>query len=99
MPGLATCVTGLSRDVGTPSTRQSWSFHAVWLLPHPTVDSYPRLMAVDSDKKIEYDVFISHAREDKEDFVRPLAAALEARHLRPWYDEFTLRPGDSLRRS
>jgi TIR domain len=53
----------------------------------------------DSDKKIEFDVFISHAFEDKEGFVRALAQALEARHLRPWYDEFTLRPGDSLRRS
>lgn len=42
---------------------------------------------------------MSHAYEDKESFVRPLAAALEARRLRPWYDEFTLRPGDSLRRS
>ena len=31
--------------------------------------------------------------------MRPLADALEARRLRPWYDEFTLRPGDSLRRS
>lgn len=47
----------------------------------------------------EFDVFISHAHEDKEDFVRPLARALEARRLRVWYDEFTLRPGDSLRRS
>jgi hypothetical protein len=28
-----------------------------------------------------------------------LAEALIARNLRPWYDEFTLRPGDSLRRS
>lgn len=53
----------------------------------------------DHDKQLEYDVFISHAWEDKEGFVRSLAAALEARSLRPWYDEFTLRPGDSLRRS
>jgi hypothetical protein len=53
----------------------------------------------DSDRPIEFDVFISHAYEDKETFVRPLAEALVARNLRPWYDEFTLRPGDSLRRS
>ncbi len=51
------------------------------------------------DRQMEFDVFVSHAYEDKESFVRPLAAALEARRLRPWYDEFTLRPGDSLRRS
>lgn len=47
----------------------------------------------------EYDVFISHASEDKDSFVRELAHALETLRLSPWYDEFTLRPGDSLRRS
>lgn len=44
-----------------------------------------------------YDVFISHASEDKESVVRALANALEAEGLRVWYDEFTLRIGDSLR--
>jgi hypothetical protein len=53
----------------------------------------------DDTRPVEFDVFISHASEDKETFVRPLADALVARNLRPWYDEFTLRPGDSLRRS
>lgn len=46
----------------------------------------------------EWDVFISHAHEDKEDIVRPLAAALQAAGLRVWYDEFEMRIGDSLRR-
>ncbi|TIR04268.1 MAG: toll/interleukin-1 receptor domain-containing protein [Mesorhizobium sp.] len=46
-----------------------------------------------------YDVFISHASEDKEDFVRPLAAMLIEQHLDVWYDELVLRPGDSLRES
>jgi hypothetical protein len=50
-------------------------------------------------KSVEFDLFISHASEDKDGFVRDLASALEARRLRAWYDEFTLRPGDSLRRS
>ncbi len=45
-----------------------------------------------------YDVFISHATEDKEEVVRPLAHALVATGLRVWYDEFELRIGDSLRR-
>lgn len=45
----------------------------------------------------EYDVFISHATEDKEDVVRPLATALVSAGLRVWYDEFELRIGDSLR--
>ena len=46
-----------------------------------------------------WDVFVSHASEDKDAFVRPLAEALQAHGLRVWYDEFTLRVGDSLRRS
>jgi hypothetical protein len=44
-----------------------------------------------------HDVFISHASEDKDDFVRPLANALIAQGLNVWYDEMTLRIGDSLR--
>jgi hypothetical protein len=47
----------------------------------------------------EWDVFISHASEDMEDFVRPLAESLSRSGLRVWYDEFTLKVGDSLRRS
>ncbi len=45
-----------------------------------------------------YDVFISHASEDKDEVVRPLAEALRSEGLRVWYDEFELRIGDSLRR-
>ncbi len=47
----------------------------------------------------DYDVFISHATEDKNAFVRPLADALVKAGLRVWYDEFTLKLGDSLRAS
>lgn len=46
-----------------------------------------------------YDVFISHASEDKEDFVRPLAEKLIERGFNVWYDEFQLKIGDKLRRS
>jgi hypothetical protein len=48
---------------------------------------------------MEWDVFISHASEDKESFVRPLAKRLQERGLRVWFDEFTLTVGDSIRRS
>lgn len=48
--------------------------------------------------KKQYDVFICHAREDKERFVRELAETLRKKGLRVWYDEFTLSIGDSLRR-
>jgi len=45
----------------------------------------------------KYDVFISHASEDKDNVVRPLAHALQEKGLQVWYDEFELRIGDSLR--
>lgn len=44
-----------------------------------------------------YDVFISHASEDKDSIVRALANELVSQRLKVWYDEFTLRIGDSLR--
>lgn len=47
-----------------------------------------------SDKK--WDVFISHASEDKEDFVRPLAKDLQKCGVKVWYDEFELKVGNSL---
>jgi len=50
-------------------------------------------------KAIEWDVFVSHASEDKEVFARPLAEGLRRNGLKVWFDEFTLTIGDSLRRS
>jgi len=46
-----------------------------------------------------YDAFISHASEDKDSLVRPLAEALQKNGHSIWYDEFQLKVGDSLRRS
>ncbi|MBI4650156.1 toll/interleukin-1 receptor domain-containing protein [Candidatus Desantisbacteria bacterium] len=46
-----------------------------------------------------YDVFICHASEDKNSFVRPLAEILKKSNLEVWYDEFSLTIGDSLRES
>lgn len=45
----------------------------------------------------EHDVFISHASEDKDEIVRALANALVNQGIDVWYDEFSLRIGDSLR--
>lgn len=47
----------------------------------------------------QWDVFISHASEDKEAFVEPLAVALANAGLTVWYDKFSLSLGDSLSRS
>lgn len=45
-----------------------------------------------------FDFFISHAGEDKAEVAAPLAAALEAKGLRVWFDKAQLLPGDRLRR-
>lgn len=50
-------------------------------------------------KSERYDVFISHASEDKDGYVRPLAEGLSDEGLSVWYDEFELELGDSLRNS
>lgn len=44
----------------------------------------------------KYDLFISHASEDKDVIVRPLATILERMSVMVWYDEFSLQLGDSL---
>jgi hypothetical protein len=49
--------------------------------------------------KKRWDVFISHASEDKEDIAEPLALLLREMGLNVWYDDFVLRLGDRLRRS
>lgn len=45
-----------------------------------------------------YDLFLSHASEDKDLIARPLYTALTANGVSVWFDEATLELGDSLRR-
>lgn len=76
---------------------------------HPPADILWEVLPVeDSDKIAEqvrtnetllWDAFISHASEDKAGFVQPLADKLKAANLRIWYDDWSLKVGDSLRRS
>lgn len=71
----------------------------------PPLSSIPSLVhnrgfGIDFDVDVdpEYDVFISHASEDKDEVVRPLANALVKKGVKVWYDEFEMKIGDSLRR-
>lgn len=64
----------------------------------PSLVKNERELPQDRDYEEPFDVFISHASEDKASVVGPLANALVAAGLRVWYDEFELRIGDSLRR-
>lgn len=45
----------------------------------------------------EYDVFVSHAWEDKEDFVDEFVSELRKQGLKVWYDTDKLKWGDSMR--
>lgn len=52
----------------------------------------------DLDGNRYWDVFISHAGEDKNDIARPLYKALTQFGISVWFDEAELGIGDSLRR-
>ena len=45
---------------------------------------------------ILYDVFVSHASEDKENFVKPLVMALKDNGINAWYDKHEIGWGDSF---
>jgi hypothetical protein len=53
-------------------------------------------LSVPQQTGTEFDVFVSHASEDKVAVARPLALALKSRKLRVWLDEQELSLGDSL---
>ncbi len=48
-------------------------------------------------ENVEYDVFISHASEDKESFTDELCQILEEYGFEVWYDALSIEWGDSLR--
>jgi NADPH-dependent 7-cyano-7-deazaguanine reductase QueF-like protein len=52
-----------------------------------------------AEDSYDYDLFVSHAFEDKEDVVRPLVKCLRELGIKVWYDEVELTVGDSLRQS
>lgn len=78
------------------SADEAFSFHSGIML---------RMMARDFEvsttppEGVGYDAFISHASEDKDSLVRPLARMLNKMGFYIWYDEFELKIGDSLRQS
>lgn len=45
---------------------------------------------------LKYDVFVSHAGEDKEEFVKPLVDALKNNNINAWYDNDEISWGDSI---
>lgn len=53
--------------------------------------------AVDEQDDVQYDVFVSHAWEDKESFVEEFVQELQKLNLRVWYDKKQIKWGDSMR--
>lgn len=45
---------------------------------------------------MKYDLFISHAKEDRDSFVLPLVVRLEEVGYRVWFDEFEITVGDNI---
>ncbi|MCG8449531.1 MAG: toll/interleukin-1 receptor domain-containing protein [Pirellulales bacterium] len=77
--------------VGAPAQRVALQLQAV-----EAIIGESRLM---EHLDFDFDAFISHASEDKDEFVRPLVEELSSHDLRLWYDELSLQVGDSLRES
>ena len=50
-------------------------------------------------KAVQYDVFISHATEDKESFVNALVDELRKRNVKVWVDTLRVKWGDTLRKA
>jgi hypothetical protein len=53
------------------------------------------VQARDMDLSFHYDVFLSHSSKDKP-LVRPLAERMRQDGLKVWFDEWVLKPGDSV---
>lgn len=62
------------------------------------LEARPLVAAVEANEPVAYDVFLSHASEDKDEIARPLANALTARGFTVWFDELNIRVGQSIRR-
>jgi hypothetical protein len=95
-PGLASAVTGQAQ-----SELMSAASHIIRDL---AIKRHEIQLDEEKSRKIyasslgkHWDVFVSHASEDKDSFVRPLATALTKSGLEVWFDETTLTVGERLR--
>lgn len=64
----------------------------------PLVAGHPIVALTEAGEAAHYDVFLSHASEDKDEIARPLADALSSRGVVVWFDELNIRVGQSIRR-
>ena len=57
----------------------------------------PEINVSNFEEELQYDVFVSHAWEDKEDFVEEFIQELRDLEIRVWYDKSRIKWGDSMR--
>lgn len=90
---------GLASLLGIPEVQNLGSLRGKIApsVPKKTITGTTQPPSVEQQQT--WDVFVSHASEDKQSFVRPLVEALKANGLTVWFDEATLKVGDGLRRS
>lgn len=93
------CVSAIRASISLWETRVFPEIQPEPKIPSPNTSTSVTLKYNSSIKDFEWDVFISHASEDKATFVEELASRLEQLGLRVWYDDFTLTVGDHLRES
>lgn len=63
----------------------------------PVLAARPFVASTEASEPVQYDVFLSHASEDKDEIARPLADALTSRGVVVWFDELNIRVGQSIR--
>lgn len=78
------------------SADEAFSMHTGLML-RMMVDDFRKSKKAPQD--VGYDAFISYASEDKDDVARPLAKELRKLGFGVCFDEFSLKVGDSLRRT
>ena len=86
------------------SVNQSKNFRALHFSPdgnrNAAVENTFAMQSNDpAEKTKQWDFFISHASEDKEEIARPLADRLNSTGLMVWYVDYSLKLGSNLRES
>lgn len=84
------------QDRATKQMQQSYE-KRIEELQSAVIPSVPVALNTEEKNLPEYDVFVSHAWEDKEDFVDEFVEALTALDIKVWYDKRQIKWGDSMR--
>lgn len=79
------------RKITDLSSRMMGSLH------ERVVSVTPEINVSNFEEELQYDVFVSHAWEDKEDFVEEFIQELRDLEIRVWYDKSRIKWGDSMR--